>query len=102
MDELIEGFLDELRRDSALSDERIEVLRALLVRFVELAMVDNDLGDLRVAVQALNELTEASTLFSSGATSPNWPSSGRRARRSRTPSTRWPVNSGRPWPNAVG
>jgi len=63
MDELIEGFLDELRRDSALSDERIEVLRALLVRFVELAMVDNDLGDLRVAVQALNELTEASTLF---------------------------------------
>jgi uncharacterized protein (TIGR00730 family) len=27
-------------------------------------MVDNDLGDLRVAVQALNELTEASTLFS--------------------------------------
>jgi hypothetical protein len=64
MDELIEGFLDELRRDSALNDERVEVLRALLVRFVELAMVDNDLGDLRVAVQALNELTEASTLFS--------------------------------------
>jgi len=63
MDELIEGFLDELRRDSELTDERIEVLRALLVRFVELAMVDNDLGDLRVAVQALNELTEASTLF---------------------------------------
>jgi hypothetical protein len=64
MDELIEGFLDELRRDSELNDERVEVLRALLVRFVELAMVDNDLGDLRVAVQALNELTEASTLFS--------------------------------------
>jgi hypothetical protein len=64
MDELIEGFLDELRRDSALTDERIAVLRALLVRFVELAMVDNNLGDLRVAVQALNELTEASTLFS--------------------------------------
>ena len=63
MDELIEGFLDELRRDSELTDERVEVLRALLVRFVELAMVDNDLGDLRVAVQALNELTEASTLF---------------------------------------
>jgi hypothetical protein len=64
MDELIEGFLDELRRDSALTDERIAVLRALLVRFVELAKVDNNLGDLRVAVQALNELTEASTLFS--------------------------------------
>jgi uncharacterized protein (TIGR00730 family) len=64
MDALIEGFLEALRRDSPLSDERIEVLRALLVRFVELAMVDHDLGDLRVAVQALNELTEASTLFS--------------------------------------
>ncbi len=64
MDELIDGFLDALRRDSSLTDERIEVLRALLVRFVDLAMVDHDLGDLRVAVQALNELTEASTLFS--------------------------------------
>lgn len=64
MDELIEGFLEELRRKSPLSDDRIEVLRTLLVRFVELAMVDHDVGDLRVAVQALNELTEASTLFS--------------------------------------
>ena len=63
MDELIDGFLESLRRDSPLSDERIAVLRALLVRFVELAMVDHDVGDLRVAVQALNELTEASTLF---------------------------------------
>jgi uncharacterized protein (TIGR00730 family) len=64
VDELIEGFLARLRLDSPLSDERVEVLRALLVRFVELAMVDNNVGDLRVAVQALNELTEASTLFS--------------------------------------
>jgi uncharacterized protein (TIGR00730 family) len=63
VDELIEGFLDELRRDSPLSDERVEVLRALLVRFVELAMVDHNVNDLRVAVQALNELVEASTLF---------------------------------------
>ena len=63
MDELIEGFLDELRRDSPLSEERVEVLRALLVRFVELAMVDHNVNDLRVAVQALNELVEASTLF---------------------------------------
>jgi uncharacterized protein (TIGR00730 family) len=53
-----------LRRDSPLSDDRIDVLRVLLARFVELAMVDNDVGDLKVAVQALNELTEASTLFS--------------------------------------
>jgi uncharacterized protein (TIGR00730 family) len=63
VDELIEGFLDELRSDSPLSDERVEVLRALLVRFVELAMVDHNVNDLRVAVQALNELVEASTLF---------------------------------------
>ena len=63
MDELIEGFLDELRRDSPLSEERVEVLRALLVRFVELAMVDHNVNDLRVAVQALNELVDASTLF---------------------------------------
>jgi uncharacterized protein (TIGR00730 family) len=64
VDALIEGFLEALRRDSPLSDERIDVLRALLIQFVNLAMVDHDLGDLRVAVQALNELTEASTLFS--------------------------------------
>ena len=63
MDELIEGFLEELRRDSPLTDERIEVLRALLVRFVELALIDGDLSDLKVAVNTLNELTEASTLF---------------------------------------
>jgi uncharacterized protein (TIGR00730 family) len=64
MDELIEGFLDELRRSSSISDERVEVLRVLLKRFVELALVDNDPGDLRVAVQALNELIEGSALFS--------------------------------------
>jgi hypothetical protein len=64
VDELIEGFLAQLRLDADLSDERIVVLRALLVRFVDLAMVDNNVGDLKVAVQALNELTEASTLFS--------------------------------------
>jgi hypothetical protein len=63
VDELIEEFLERLRRDSPLSDERVDVLRALLVRFVELAMVDNDVGDLKVAVQALNELIEGSTLF---------------------------------------
>ncbi len=63
MDELIEGFLNELRRDSPLADDRIEVLRALLVRFVELAMIDGDVSDLKVAVNTLNELTEASTLF---------------------------------------
>jgi uncharacterized protein (TIGR00730 family) len=63
VDELIEGFLDQLRRDSSLSDERVDVLRVLLVRFVELAMVEHNVNDLRVAVQALDELVEASTLF---------------------------------------
>jgi len=64
MDELIDGFLRDLLRESPLSPERIEVLRSLLTRFVELAIVDGDISDLKVAVNALDELTEASTLFS--------------------------------------
>jgi uncharacterized protein (TIGR00730 family) len=64
VDELIEGFLGDLQRESPLSPERIDVLRTLLRRFVQLAVVDGDIGDLRVAVNALNELTEASTMFS--------------------------------------
>jgi uncharacterized protein (TIGR00730 family) len=64
VDELIEAFLDDLQRTSPLSPERIDVLRTLLVRFVELATVDGDIGDLRVAVNALNELVEASAMFS--------------------------------------
>ena len=64
MDELIDAFLGDLQRESPLSPDRIEVLRGLLVRFVELATVDGDIGDLRVAVNALNELVEASAMFS--------------------------------------
>lgn len=64
MDELIEAFLADLQRESPLSPERIDVLQSLLVRFVELATVDGDIGDLRVAVNALNELVEASAMFS--------------------------------------
>jgi uncharacterized protein (TIGR00730 family) len=64
VDELIEAFLGDLQRTSPLSPERIDVLRSLLVRFVELATVDGDIGDLRVAVNALNELVEASAMFS--------------------------------------
>ena len=94
MDELIDGFLDALRRDSSLTDERIEVLRALLVRFVDLAMVDHDLGDLRVAVQALNELTEASTLFSFWRDVPKLAIFGSaRTDASTRRSTRWLANS---------
>jgi uncharacterized protein (TIGR00730 family) len=64
VDELIEAFLADLQRASPLSPERIDVLRSLLVRFVELATVDGDIGDLRVAVNALNELVEGSAMFS--------------------------------------
>jgi len=64
-------------------------------------MVDDDLGDLRVAVQALNELTEASTLFSQWRDVPKLPSSDQRAPKSRTRSTRWLANSARRWPNGM-
>jgi uncharacterized protein (TIGR00730 family) len=64
VDELIDGFLADLQRQSPLSPDRIDVLHSLLVRFVELATVDGDIGDLRVAVNALNELVEASAMFS--------------------------------------
>ena len=88
------GSSSALRRDSSLTDERIEVLRALLVRFVDLAMVDHDLGDLRVAVQALNELIEASTLFSFWRDVPKLAIFGSaRTERRRTRSTRWLATS---------
>ena len=64
MDELIEAFLGDLQRESPLSPDRIDILRNLLVHFVELATVDGDIGDLRVAVNALDELVEASAMFS--------------------------------------
>ncbi len=64
MDELIDGFLRDVVRDSPLSPERVAVLRSLLTRIVELAIVDGDIGDLKVAVNALDELIEASALFS--------------------------------------
>lgn len=63
MSELIEGFLRDIESVSDQSPERLDVLRTLLTKFVELAKFDSDLDDLRVAVTALNELLEASTLF---------------------------------------
>jgi uncharacterized protein (TIGR00730 family) len=63
MNERIEAFLRDIESESPQSPERVEILRTLLVKFVELATFDSDLGDLRVAVNALNELLEASTLF---------------------------------------
>jgi len=64
MSDLTEEFLQSLASESPQSAERVAVLRTLLEKFVELATLDSDLGDLRVAVTALNELLEASTLFS--------------------------------------
>ncbi len=63
MSDLIEAFLRDIESASGQSPERLEVLRSLLTKFVELATFDSDLDDLRVAVTALNELLEASTLF---------------------------------------
>jgi uncharacterized protein (TIGR00730 family) len=63
MNEVIEAFLRDIESESPQSPERVEILRTLLVKVVELAKFDSDLGDLRVAVNALNELLEASTLF---------------------------------------
>ena len=64
MSDRTEEFLQSLGSESPQSAERVAVLRTLLEKFVELATLDSDLGDLRVAVTALNELLEASTLFS--------------------------------------
>ena len=63
MDDLIEEFLNALQGEAPLSPERTEVLRLLLLRYVELARGDGDIDGLRVAVKALDELMDASTMF---------------------------------------
>ncbi len=63
MNDAIEAFLRYIESESPQSPERVEILRTLLAKFVDFAKFDSDLGDLRVAVNALNELVEASTLF---------------------------------------
>ena len=64
MSDRTEEFLQSLSSETPQSAERLAVLRTMLEKFVELATLDSDLDDLRVAVTALNELLEASTLFS--------------------------------------
>lgn len=64
MSELIEKFLQELDRESKQTAERLDILRSLVTRVVELAQLDPDTADLRIAATALNELLEASELFS--------------------------------------
>lgn len=63
MSELTEAFLRDMVAGAPQSPERLAILRTLLDRFVELATFDSDVGDLRVAVTALNELLDASKLF---------------------------------------
>lgn len=64
MSELVENFLREIGRESAQSPERIEILRGLVLRVVELAELDSDTADLRIASTALHELLQASEVFS--------------------------------------
>jgi hypothetical protein len=64
MREMIETFLRALESQSPQSSERSDILRAMLERLVNLAEVDTDIDDLRVAATALDELLGASTMFS--------------------------------------
>ena len=64
MRDLIDQFLKDLNAESPQSPERTAILRSLVMRVVELAELDSDTSDLRLASTALNELLEASELFS--------------------------------------
>jgi hypothetical protein len=63
MTSLIDTLLNDIEIDTELSDERREVLRALLARVVAVAESDARTRDLHVAVQAIDELLEAFALF---------------------------------------
>ena len=63
MPDPIEAFLSELDDQTHQSPERRAILRGLVTRIVELAQLEADTADLRIASTALNELLEASTLF---------------------------------------
>jgi uncharacterized protein (TIGR00730 family) len=54
-----------LNDENVQSPERELLLREILTRIVELSKIDSNAADLRIALTALNELLEASTLFSS-------------------------------------
>jgi uncharacterized protein (TIGR00730 family) len=59
----VDDLLTEVQRHHAVSPERLDVIRAVLAKLVELASIDTNVDDLRVAVSTLNELLDASTLF---------------------------------------
>ncbi len=63
MASLIETLLDDIAEDTAMSDDRRELLHDLLAGVVAVAESDADTKDLRVAVRAVNELLEAFNLF---------------------------------------
>ncbi|MGC2175461.1 MAG: TIGR00730 family Rossman fold protein [Acidimicrobiales bacterium] len=63
MTTLIDQLLDDIANDTAMSDDRRELLRELLARVVAVAESDAHTNDLRVAVQAIDELLEAFALF---------------------------------------
>jgi uncharacterized protein (TIGR00730 family) len=63
MTSLIDTLLHDIENDTELSDERRELLRALLARVVAVAESDARTRDLHVAVQAIDELLEAFALF---------------------------------------
>ncbi|MHB1087950.1 MAG: LOG family protein, partial [Acidimicrobiales bacterium] len=63
MSELIDRFLEELNAESPQSPERLQILRALVTRVIELAELDPDTSDLRIASTALGELLTSAELF---------------------------------------
>ena len=59
----VEGLIADVQQRQAVSTERLDVIRAVLEKLVRLASIDTNVDDLRVAVTALDELIDASTLF---------------------------------------
>ncbi len=63
MSDLIERFLEELNAESVQSPERLQILRTLVTKVIELAELDPDTSDLRIAATALSELLKSAELF---------------------------------------
>lgn len=63
MSELIDRFLEELNAESEQTPERLAILRSLVMRVIELAELDPDTSDLRIAATALSELLKSAELF---------------------------------------
>ena len=63
MSSLIDKLRDDIANDTAVSDDRRQLLRDLLARVMVVAESDAQTKDLRVAVHAIDELLEAFALF---------------------------------------